>query len=221
MSSLIFKIVLILHISCGTIGLICGSVAMFSNKTKKNHKKNGKAFFYAMLGIFVSSIYMSIVTNNFFLLLIGFFSFYLAATGYRILFLKKLATTSIQPNWVDYILGAAGLLAGFFLIGLSIYLVMHKNMFATVTLTFGALSLFLTYADYKKFYMPITNKLFWIGNHAGRMGGAYTATITAFLVVNIKIEQSWIVWLLPTILITPLVNKIRKNFINKISTKQL
>jgi hypothetical protein len=221
MSSIIFKIILGIHICCGSLGLICGTIAMIANKTKKTHKTNGLVFFYAMLGIFVSSVYMSIVTNNAFLLLIGFFSFYLAASGYRILFLKELATKGLKPTWVDYILGGSALIVGLLLIVSSVILFTHKNMFGTVTLTFGVLSLLLGYTDFKKFYVPTTNKLFWIANHGGRMGGAYTATITAFLVVNIHIQQNWILWLLPSVIITPIVTKMTNKFIKKITVKNI
>jgi hypothetical protein len=37
------------------------------------------------------------------------------------------------------------------------------------------------------------------------MCGAYIASLTAFLVVNVKILPSLIVWLLPTMVITPLI----------------
>jgi hypothetical protein len=221
MSTTIFKIILGIHILSGTVGLICGTLAMISNKVKKNHKRNGVAFFYAMLGVFISSVYMSIVTNNAFLLLIGFFSFYLAATGYRILFLKKLAIQHIKPSWLDYTIGILGLLVGVFLVSISIYLCIQKNMFAIVTLVFGTLSIILAYADFKNFYVKPTNKLFWLANHGGRMAGAYTATVTAFLVVNIHINQDWVLWLLPSAIITPIANKIVINFTKKISIKNI
>ena len=66
-----------------------------------------------MAGVFVTSIYMSIVKDNIFLLLVGFFSFYLASTGYRILYLKKLGLQPIAPQAVDYLIGLLVLWPGF------------------------------------------------------------------------------------------------------------
>ena len=84
----LFSCILIVHIAGGTIGLVTGLIGMISPKGKKLHRGAGKIFFLAMALIFVSSIYMSVVKQNWFLFFIGFFSFYLAATGYRILALK-------------------------------------------------------------------------------------------------------------------------------------
>jgi hypothetical protein len=217
----IFSSLLVLHILSGSVGLITGTIAMASNKSGKVHRLAGKLFFYAMLGIFVTSIYMSIAHSNLFLLLIGFFSFYLAATGYRILFLKMLHFKKIQPTSLDYGLAVTGLLAGVALLILSISLLFKANMFGIVTLCFGCLSAWFGHSDWAKFKHPSANKKHWISSHGMRMAGAYTATITAFVVVNIQIAQGWILWLLPAVIVIPIAQKIVKNFTNKSISKHI
>jgi uncharacterized membrane protein len=84
----VFQAVLILHIICGTTGLLTGTTIMMLRKGGKTHRNLGKIFFAGMAGIFITSLYMSLVKGNWFLLCVGFFSFYLAASGYRVLYFK-------------------------------------------------------------------------------------------------------------------------------------
>jgi hypothetical protein len=214
MNQLIFSIFLVLHIICGGAGLITGTIAMAAKKSGKAHRFAGKIFFYAMAGIFVTSVYMSIAHNNLFLLLVGFFSFYLAATGYRILYLKTLHLKKLQPKLLDYVIAGTGLLAGIALLILSVLLLIKINMFGIVTLSFGCLSLWFGYSDFIKFKYPPADKKHWINNHAMRMAGGYTATITAFVVVNIQIAQGWILWLLPALVVTPIAKRLVKKFMH-------
>ncbi len=206
MSFSIFTCILIVHIASGTVGLVTGLIGMVSTKGKKLHRVAGKIFFWAMALIFVSSVYMSIVKQNWFLFFIGFFSFYLAATGYRILALKKLGSGKVKPALVDYILSFSGIMAG---IGLLIIsgLLIKKGMFAIVPALFGTLSFAFGYADIRKFYTTKSIKYNWLAAHSGRMAGAFTATVTAFVVVNIQIQNSWILWILPTLIIIPIAQR--------------
>jgi uncharacterized membrane protein len=213
MNPAVFKIVLVIHIIAGSTGLLAGTVAMAARKASKLHKRMGKVFFFAMAGVFVSSLYMSIVKNSIFLLLIGFFSFYLASTGYRILFLKKLATQKIKPQAVDYLIGLVGILGGLAMFTYAAYLFTHGSQFGIVFLAFGIISLGLGFLDIRKFSSPPTNKMHWVTSHGLRMGGAYGATITAFVVVNIQIEQQWILWLLPPVIVIPLAKRLVDNFV--------
>lgn len=209
----IFTIILWLHIAAGSTGLIAGLVSMLSTKGKKIHLLWGKIFFYAMVFVFITSVYMSIVKSNIFLLLIGFFSIYLAATGYRILSLKKLASSGGKPAAIDYLLGYTGIIAGFCMYGLSVFYFMAGNLFGIVLLVFGTVALSLGYKDLKNFSTPPLKKTFWLSGHAIRMGGAFTATVTAFIVVNFQIQQQWILWILPTIVIIPFTRRTLNQFL--------
>jgi uncharacterized membrane protein len=204
MNTSIFNLVLILHIISGTIGLLSGTIAMVLKKTGKLHKTIGKTFFYAMVGVFVTSVYMSIAKNNLFLLMVGFFSFYSSATGYRILYLKKLGQIKIAPKFIDYVIGFTGLLAGIAMLVITILVFIKANMFGFVTLTFGGISIWMGYEDFAKFQYPPTQKLHWLESHGMRMAGAYTATVTAFIVVNINSPYQWVFWILPTFIIIPI-----------------
>jgi hypothetical protein len=219
MNTPIFNLVLILHIISGTIGLLSGTIAMSLKKTGKLHKTIGKTFFYAMALVFVTSVYMSIVKNNLFLLMVGFFSFYTAATGYRILFLKKLGQQKITPKLIDYIIGSTGILAGLAMLVITVLIFIKGNMFGMVTLTFGSISTWMGYKDFAKFKYPPIQKLHWLESHGMRMAGAYTATVTAFIVVNINSPWQWVFWILPTFIIIPIAKRVVNRYTKKPSKK--
>jgi hypothetical protein len=166
-----------------------------------------------MAGVFVTSIYMSIAKDNIFLLLVGFFSFYLASTGYRILYLKKLGLQPIAPQAVDYLIGFTGIVAGICMLSFAGYLFLHHNQFGIVIFSFGCLAFWLGFKDLRKFKVRPTEKTHWILSHGMRMAGAYTATITAFVVVNVQVQQQWILWLLPGIIVIPLAQRTVNRFI--------
>jgi len=208
----LFIVITGVHIASGTVGLITGIISMSTTKGMRVHRKAGKIFYYAMVMIFLSSLYMSIVKNNIFLLLIGFFSIYLASTGYRILWHKKITPNKTKISPLDYLLCFTGMLAGIAMLALSIYYFLNGSNFGIVLLTFGIVSFGFGFQDFYKLKNTPKEKTHWINGHALRMGGAFTATVTAFIVVNISISQQWILWILPTLVIVPIARKMAYNF---------
>ena len=92
------QILLPIHILAGTIALLSAIMAILSEKGKKLHALSGRTYFWSMVVIFLTATAMSIITNNIFLFLIGFFSFYLAFAGIRFARNRKgIATTS---DWI-------------------------------------------------------------------------------------------------------------------------
>ena len=215
MHTTIYTAVLIIHIISGFLGLLFGTIAMIKTNTIKTHKKVGKVFFYAMAFIFITSTIMCIMKTNIFLLLVGFFSFYLACTGYRVLQLKTIYKNNLKPKFIDYLISMVGIFAGIAIFILAYFLFKSANNFGFVCLFFGSISLLFGITDLRKFYITITDKFFWMRAHAMRMAGSYVATVTAFIVVNIQIDQGWILWILPGVMIIPIARKIVKNKINQ------
>jgi hypothetical protein len=82
-----------------------------------------------------------------------------------------------------------------------------------VIFSFGCLAFWLGFKDLRKFKVRPTEKTHWILSHGMRMAGAYTATITAFVVVNVQVQQQWILWLLPGIIVIPLAQRTVNRFI--------
>ncbi|MBK7964986.1 MAG: hypothetical protein IPK10_06670 [Bacteroidetes bacterium] len=111
-----FNGILWLHIISGGLALLAGPVAMFNQDGGKIHRKAGIIYFYSMMVIFVSSIILSIVRENWFLFMVGIFSCYLVSTGYRALKLKMLHRGQ-KAEKIDWFILIISLIAGIGLIG--------------------------------------------------------------------------------------------------------
>lgn len=81
----IFKILLIIHITGGTISLILGLFILLTKKGNKVHKKTGIIYFYSMLINSLVAIPMSYIHPNYFLFLISIFTINMLLTGVRYL----------------------------------------------------------------------------------------------------------------------------------------
>lgn len=207
----LFKVFLFAHIASGGTALFTGLISMISAKGGRIHRLAGKIFFWGMGGVFATAVYMSIAKGNWFLFCVGFFSFYLTCSGYLVLKTKAAKVfDTIKP--VYWIVCLFGFLSGVVMLGLSTGLFIRQSMFGTVPLIFGFISSGLSFLDYRILVNQVETKQVWLKSHALRMAGAFVATLTAFIVVNIQIEQQWILWLLPTVLIIPATRKMIDKF---------
>lgn len=200
----LFSIIKLLHIVTGSIALLAGPIAMYNQNGGKLHRVSGKLYFYSMFFIFVSSVYMSIVKENWFLFMVAIFTLYLISTGYRALYLKQLHKGQ-KPQKIDWVILWLGCIAG---IGLMIWgtlVIVNGNSFGVVALAFGFFLIRGTRSDYKRFTVPPTEKNHWLFTHISGMIGGYIATITAFLVQNLHTDPAFIAWLLPTVVFTPVI----------------
>ncbi len=200
---ILFKILLLLHIFGGGVGLLSGTINIIRKKGDKKHKLTGKFFLYGMLLSGVSALALSVMHPNYFLFIVGIFTLYMVSTGERYLFLKQLLNGQ-SPIFLDWILAGSMLVFGiaFIVFGIKIYLQQEK--FGLVFLVFGYISLRFVYSDWQNYTGKAKHKNYWLLAHLQRMTGAYIASLTAFLVVN-KLLPGIIIWLLPTILLTPLI----------------
>jgi len=71
-----------LHLAVGTISVVAGFAALLTRKGSDFHRLSGKAFFYAMLILCLSGIYMSVSRSLLFTFFIAFFALYLVITGW-------------------------------------------------------------------------------------------------------------------------------------------
>src|ERR1700719_4075986 len=79
--------VLAVHITCGATGFVCAPVALATAKGGKTHRRWGMVYFWAMAGVALTAMIMSIALPILFLALVAVFSFYSAFGAYRILYL--------------------------------------------------------------------------------------------------------------------------------------
>ena len=194
-------ILLSIHILAGTIALLCSTLAVSSEKGKKFHVLSGRTYFWCMVGIFLTAIPMSIINSNTFLFLIAIFSFYLAFAGMRFAKNRKgIATT------IDWIAVSLMILSGLGMWALAItYFISDNSQYITL-FVFGFIALALGYGDYRSHKNKAATGKERIAKHLTNMMAGTIAVITAVLVVNVNIEPIWIWWVLPTVVITPIIS---------------
>lgn len=198
-----YSILLISHISGGSIALLSGGFAAISHKGSVVHIITGKVFVHSMMITAISAIIMSLIKPTPFLFSIGLFSFYLTFSGWIWAWRTMQAR---RMKWVR-ITGFLGLTAAFFLF----YRSFSGDGTPIISLVFGSIQLVFSLLDFRKTNDMNTN----IPRHGGRIGGAYISAITAFLVVNINFLPPVITWLSPTLIGTILISfAIRKWIIN-------
>lgn len=199
----IFKILLITHIACGGASLILGLIQLIIKKGDKRHKLIGNIYFFVMLTAALVALPMSYLHPNYFLFIIGVFTSYMLLTGKR--YLKK--KTNSEIRFIDWALTFLMLFFGIAFFGFGVYNIVEANYFGIVLLVFGSISILFVIQDFKNFKGKSKIKNYGLTTHLQRMIGSYIASATAFLVVNNKILPDVFVWLLPTILIVPLIIK--------------
>jgi hypothetical protein len=202
-------ILLPIHIAAGSVALLSAASALLTEKGKKFHVLIGKAYFWSMVIIFLTAIPMSIITGNVFLFLIAIFSFYLAFSGMR--FAKN--RTGV-PTLVDLIAVNLMLLSGIGMWILAIiFFIDNDSQFITL-IVFGFLALFLGYGDFQTFKNQTAIGKERIAKHLTNKMGGTIAVVTAVLVVNPPSNPEWVWWILPTVLITPIIFWWNKKVLN-------
>jgi hypothetical protein len=78
-------------------------------------------------------------------------------------------------------------------------------MFGVVFMVFGAGALFFVYQDVQHFRGKAKIKNYYLTTHLQRMIGSYIAALTAFLVVNNTILPGVLAWLLPSMVLVPVI----------------
>ena len=202
-------ILLSIHILAGSVALLSAASALLTEKGKKFHVLIGKAYFWSMVIIFLTALPMSIITGNVFLFLIAIFSFYLAFSGMR--FAKN--RTGV-PTRVDLIAVNFMFLSGVGMWILAIIFFIDNDSRFIMLTVFGFLALFLGYGDFQTFKDQTAIGKERIAKHLTNMMGATIAVVTAVLVVNPPTNPEWVWWILPTVLITPVIFWWNKKVLN-------
>ena len=208
--NILFYLLLTLHIIGGVTGLLTGSVNLTRRKGDKLHRSVGKVFTFAMLAAAISALGLSVIHPNYFLFIIGSFTIYLVGTGNRYLYLKMLGH-DVKPNITDWVLTLGMMVLGMVFILSGTVRVSNGNSFGIAYIVFGAIGLSSVRKDLANYRGKAHQRHFWLAAHIQRMTGAYIAALTAFLVVNAQFMPfqlpSLVAWLLPTIVLTPLIFK--------------
>lgn len=200
-----FSLLIPLHVVSGSIALLAGPFAIFNQNGGRVHRLAGKSFFWSMMLVAATGLTMSVLKSNLFLLMIAVFSFYLAFSGRRALSLKQLHHGQ-KAGWIDW---TALVVCGIFGLGLVLfggYLLYKGQSFGIASVVFGFILTLRILADFRRFTRDNKDRKSWLYVHIGNMMGAYIAALTAFLVQNVHTDPAFIVWIAPTLLISPLIS---------------
>ena len=191
----IFQAALIIHILFGGVALFVAPAAMMTHKGGLWHRRWGKIFFWAITGVALTAVILSVIRSGLFFLLVALFSFYLALTGYRVLYRK---TPEQRPGQADWAATYAMLAGSLGLIAYGIYQMLTSSM-GIVAIVFGGIGFLLAMSDVRDFRRHPEDKMAWWYSHLTRMLSAYIAAVTAFSVVNFKFLPPIPRWLWPTV----------------------
>lgn len=224
---MITNTILYLHIFAGFLALATGSVAIATKKGKGKHVKAGRIYFWGMVLVAISALYLSVIRPNPFLLFISLFSFFLTWSGYKAIHWKNKPLTGITAIFNNILIPL------FLVIGLAMVVLPlvfwlgfsipgKLGQLNIVLFIFGAIFCAIAGVELKHLLKPErSSKFWWMYRHIGSMLGAYIATFTAFLVVNGNFLPQLVVWLGPTLVVTPIISYWIRKYRFKLEKSQL
>jgi len=190
---------LLLHVVGGFGALVAMIVAVAVRKGSDLHRTAGKVYVAAMAASLAMALVVSVQTSNLFLTMIAVFSAYFVYTGWRLG-----AHRSADVTFADRMVVGALMMVGIAMLAYGAWMLVHREDLGVVMVVFGVASVVFAGFDLTKRGGWPTGKE-RIRLHVTRMGAASIATLTAPTVVNIRTEPEFISWLLPSILVTPLI----------------
>lgn len=190
----LIKTIIYIHAFFGGIGLLAGFATLIFKKGSKNHKLFGKLFSYSMILSSAISLGVCLVPKheNPFLFLIGILTIYLVLSGNRVLSFMSKEEATVTDKLISIVVFVGSLL----MLALGIFYISEKDGIGILYVFFGLLAFLLTWRDFK-FYKNI-DKTKVLKFHIGKMTGAYTASVTAFLVAGVQLN-GLIYWLMPSL----------------------
>jgi hypothetical protein len=209
-----------LHIAAGFIGFFVAPVALAVRKGGAAHRRWGQVFFGAMVVAGLTAmvvagmqiLFMPLAAGRsvalVFLFITAIFSLYLAAFGYRALYLKKLGEGQ-RPAWVDWLMVGVGLpVFSFF----GYYGVRHGIVPAIVFGVAGVVRTGSQLWSYVRRTPPRPAQ--WLRNHISGFIGAYIAAVSAFSATSLHfIPWPWnFLW--PTLLGVPYILWSQRRYIS-------
>ena len=203
----VLKAMLIVHVIAASVALLTGALAIILKSNTPRHKPVGRIYFWSMTLVCITATWISVAKNLQFLFLIGIFTYYATLIAYRALKLKELHRGQ-KPHALDWIIeGVAGLsFLGMLVFSVVVYL-QSRSPEAIIPFVFGALGVWGVYRNVRAFIKGPTGTLYWLKKHIGNMCGSYIGAITAFTVnqsSHIPLNPI-ILWLGPTLIITPII----------------
>ena len=162
---------LYIHVITGVLSLLSGAVAALMRKGSVRHIKFGRVFSISLIVSALSGLILSIMISSAFLLVVALFTLYLVCSGWT--FARRM-NLKRKKTWI-HVLSVYGILSG---ISMVITGFLAQRNALIILSAFAILMLSFSIRDLVKFPKNL------MAAHGARMGGAYIASATAFLVVN-------------------------------------
>lgn len=166
---------ILVHVICGTIGLIIGLVALFYQNNPQQHVRYGRYFMYT-LTVVVATAFIGILffRSNPFLLMLTLLGGYVGYSGYRAIRLRER-----KSSVIDMLLAISVLTAGSLYLS-SMQLAGGNWSPAVVYPTLLALVLVAGYDLVKHFWLFHRLRTWWLYEHIYKMMSALNALFSAF-----------------------------------------
>ncbi len=188
----IFELLLALHVLGGSIALLAGPAPMLARKGGRLHRRAGLVFCIAMGASAVSAFVLALIVHSTLLLTIAVLTAFLIVSGLRAIAFRRGARPRVADDLTCLLLVAFGL-----------WLLWRSTSVPDITgLFFGVGSLILAARQWQLQHAARPD---WLLAHIAGLGGAYTATVTAFLVVNVAFLPRPVTFIVPTVIGTVLI----------------
>jgi hypothetical protein len=197
------KILLIVHIVAGFTALTAAAVATLTKTLDVAHQwhvYSGTVFFWGMVVIFLTAIPLALIRPNTFLFLIAILSFYFALAGWRYATYRRGSPRPLDWGSASVMALAAGVMIIF-----GVFLLSHRNTNGITMIILGGIGATLSIVDLRTLQQGGAKGPERIVQHLTMMLAGTIATITAFVVTNVPVQPAFIVWLAPTVVITPII----------------
>lgn len=191
------------HIGAGIAALVAALIAAGTKMLDSSHTVHvysGRVFVAGMTVIFLTAVPLSILSADVFLLLVAVFSVYLALSGWS--YARNRRGT---PGRLDFLRSYCMLAAAGAMVAYGVYLLVNGRGDGITMLVFAGIGAVLSRGDLSTFKAGGLSGTERIARHLSMMLAGVIATVTAVLVVNLTVEPAFVLWLAPTVLITPLI----------------
>ena len=153
-----------------------------------------------MTTIFLTAGPMTLIRPNLFLLLVALFNFYLVATGWL-----RARDRAGVPGRIEWGLAIGMALTAVGMAGRGAMMLGDGRSMGTVLVAFAGIGGALALRDLACLRAARFRGAERIASHLTRMLGGTIGAITAFIVTNVRFEPAFVLWLLPSVLLTPLI----------------
>lgn len=194
---------LAVHVVSGVVALLAGLGAIAAEKGGRRHRRTGRTYVLAMAVVVLTAIPLSLINGNYFLFAVAVFSGYLVAMGYRVLAGKQ--RTPGEAAAIDWAAHLTMVIFGVSMVLYGGYGVVTGEGLGTPLIVFGAIGTALAGREIRFIYRPPDGRREWFYRHIAFVGGAYIATVTAAVTVNLTMLPPMVRWVGPTVIGTPAI----------------